>query len=66
MGMITQSEDRRWNVLLNGFADHEVSAPTMAKAKYIDWKAAREAGYFTGRDGFYRYLTEATLYEVIR
>lgn len=55
--------DRRWTVYLNGFADHEISAPTKAKAKYKDWRAAEDAGYFRGSDGFWRYLIEARLEE---
>ncbi len=47
---------RRFMVSPYGFDAHLVEAQNAAKAKYIDFKAAREAGYFQGRDGFWRYL----------
>lgn len=47
---------KRWLVEPYGFDPHEIAAPTRDAAKYADWKLAQAAGYFTGRDGFWRYL----------
>jgi hypothetical protein len=47
---------RVWRIHLYGFDIHTVVARTRGAAKYADWKRAREAGYFTGPDGFFRYL----------
>jgi hypothetical protein len=38
--------ERCWMIRLDGFADHTVAAPSKAAARYRDWRAAREAGYF--------------------
>lgn len=56
---------RRFRVYLHGFSDHEIVAPTKAKAKYRDWRAAEDAGYFTGSDGFWRYLINVRLEEIV-
>jgi len=39
------------------FSDREVEARNANAARYADFKALREAGYFQERDGFHRYLT---------
>lgn len=47
---------KRYIIGVTGFDTHERIAETAAKARYADFKAAREAGYFTGRHGFRDYL----------
>lgn len=63
-GAPTEAPRRRFRVSLDGYADHVVTAQTLAKAKYADWCAAKEAGIFTGRDGFRRYLCAASFLEL--
>lgn len=65
MGERLMTEARRpmrsWLVQIDGFGDHYIEAPTIGAARYRDWRQAKEAGYFTGSDGFRRYLTAASL-----
>lgn len=41
-----------WNVDVYGFDTVVVPALTAGAAKYAVWRAASEAGYYAGRDGF--------------
>ena len=47
---------KRYLIQLDGFDTHERVAETAAKARYADFCAAKDAGYFTGRHGFRDYL----------
>ncbi|GJE29781.1 hypothetical protein LKMONMHP_4667 [Methylobacterium organophilum] len=51
---------RLWSVRVDGFGsgpyDPVVKATTMSGARYAAFKALRDAGYFSGRDGFRRFL----------
>lgn len=47
---------RHWIVEPYGFGAHAVAAPTRDAARYRSFQAAREAGYFAGRDGFHRFI----------
>jgi hypothetical protein len=44
-----------WYIRLDGFPGHYIEAETKAKARWKDFRAAQEAGYF-GRRDFRRYL----------
>jgi hypothetical protein len=49
-----------WSVRVYGFEgcpyDPVVARPTIGAARYAAFSAMREAGYFTGSDGFLRFL----------
>lgn len=47
---------RRYLICLDGFDSHERVAASASKARYADFRAAQDAGYFTGRHGFREYL----------
>lgn len=47
---------RHWIVEPYGFGAHVVAAPTRDAARYRSFRAAKEAGYFQGRDGFRRFV----------
>ncbi len=55
---------KTWRIHLYGFDSHTVQAPTRGAARYADWRRAREAGYFTGSDGFWRFLINSRVEEV--
>ena len=52
--------EKLWSVHVYGLGvgghDPVVASPTVGGAKYAAYRAAREAGYFSGRDGFFRFL----------
>lgn len=48
--------ERHWLIDLDGFGEHIVPAATKAKARYEDFRLAREAGHFSGRHGFHEFL----------
>jgi hypothetical protein len=50
---------RRYLINIDGFEPHERCAATASKARYEDFKAARDAGYFAGPSGFREYLARA-------
>lgn len=56
---------RFWSVRVYGFdgSPHDpiVDRPTAGAARYAAFRAIREAGYFSGRDGFRRFLSEVSV-----
>ena len=48
--------ERVWCVYVYGFGSHHFRAKTASGARYAAFKAIREAGYFSGGDGFWRFL----------
>lgn len=48
--------DRWWNVHVYGWPDVVLSAASVGAAKYAVWRAMSDAGYFSGRDGFWEML----------
>ena len=55
------SAKRFWLVPLYGFDHIAAVADTASKAKFAVYKAAREAGYYAGRDGFRSFLSDVGL-----
>lgn len=55
--------ERFWSVKVYGLGmgiyDPVVASDTPGGAKYATYKAAREAGYYQGKDGFFRFLLNA-------
>ncbi len=54
---------RRWNVRVYGFSTEVFEAPTIGAARYRAWRAISEAGWYTGRDGFGRFLVNVRVWE---
>lgn len=53
MGSATE---KLWAVSVYGFDTYRFPGATASAAKYAAFKAIREAGYFSGRDGFWRFI----------
>lgn len=54
-----------WSVRVDGLSmgiyDPVVEAKSSSAARYAAFKAARDAGYFAGRDGFWRFVISSSV-----